>query len=122
MLPPGLPNIEGWEKNEAHGELAAPRGTIAYQLFVRPGREAVYEVIRYRMTFADAREAARAGYNSNEHLQWDLNGRTLRRFELVPTPQGSRWEELDAGSERYRRETGMILGVLGLHRKVLGLE
>jgi hypothetical protein len=122
-LPPDLPSIEGWEKNEARGEMADPRGVIEYQLFVRPGREAVYEVIRYRMTFTDASEGARAGYNANERLQWDLNGRTLRRFELVPTSQGGRrWEELAAGSQRFARETGVILGLLGLHRKVLGLE
>jgi hypothetical protein len=122
MLPPGVPSLEGWEKNEARGELSAPRGVIDYQLFVRPGREAVYEVIRYRMKFANAGEGARAGFNANEHLQWDLNGRTLRRFELMPTEQGARWEELAAGSERYSRETAVILGVLGLHRKVLGLD
>jgi hypothetical protein len=121
-LPAELPSLEGWEKNEAQGDLANPRGVIDYQLFVRPGRGAVYEVIRYRMTFADADEGARRGFNPNERLQWDLNGHTLRRFELVPTAQGARWEELTAGSERYSRETGVILSLLGLHRKLLGLD
>ena len=121
-LPSDLPSLEGWEMNEAHGKMANPRGIIEYQLFVRPGRGAVYEVIRYRMTFANADEGLRAGLSANERLQWDLNGRTLRRFELMPSAQGARWEELTAGSDRFTRETGVILGLLGLHRKVLGVD
>lgn len=118
-LPAGVPSLAGWEKNEERAELDGPSRIVEYQLFVRPERGATYEVIRYRITFADPDESVRLGYAPNERLQWDLNGRTLRRFELVPTAQGARWEELSSGSQRYTRETGVILGLMGLHRELL---
>ena len=96
-LPAGLPSLAGWEKNEERTELAQPS----------------------RIVYADPEESVRLGYAPNERLQWDLNGRTLRRFELVPTAQGARWEELSSGTERYTRETGVILGLMGLHRELL---
>jgi hypothetical protein len=121
-LPVGVPSVAGWEKSEARAELERPRRTVEYQLFVRPGREATYEVIRYRVTYSDARERARVAYTPNERLQWDLNGRTLRRFELVPGAEGARWEELAVGSERFTRETGVILSLMSLHRELLHLR
>ena len=121
-LPADIPSLEGWEKSEARAELDGPSRVVEYQLFVRPGRGATYEVIRYRITYADPDESVRAGYAPNERLQWDLNGRTLRRFELVPTAQGAHWEELSRGSQRYSRETGVILGLMGLHRELLFLR
>ena len=121
-LPTGVPSLEGWEKNEARAELERPSCIVEYQLFVRPERGGTYEVIRYRITYVDPDESLRLGYAANERLQWDLNGRTLRRFELVPTAQGARWEELSSGSQRFSRETGVILGLMGLHRKLLRLD
>lgn len=121
-LPAGVPSLQGWEKSEARAELDGPSRIVEYQLFVRPGRGATYEVIRYRIAYADPRESERLGDTPNERLQWDLNGRTLRRFELIPTAQGARWEELAAGSQRYTRETGVILALMGLHRKLLRID
>jgi hypothetical protein len=118
-LPAGVPSTEGWEKSEARAELDDPRRTVEYQLFVSPKRSATYEVIRYRITYADPAERERSQYTANEQLQWDLDGRRLRRFELMPGDQGARWEELTAGSERFRRQTPAILSLLALHRELL---
>lgn len=121
-LPADVPNLDGWEKRAARTDLDNPRRIVEYELFVRPGRGATYEVIRYRIRYPDALVRADAAYTPNEKLQWDLNGYTLRRFELVPGADGARWEELKAGSGPYTRETGVILGLLSLHRKLLGLH
>jgi hypothetical protein len=118
-LPVGVPSIEGWEMSEARAEFDHPRRVVEYQLFVSPKRNATYEVIRYRVTYADPADRVRLRYTANERLQWDLDGRKLRRFELMPGTQGAHWEELTAGSERYTRETGVILSLLGLHRELL---
>jgi hypothetical protein len=118
-LPAGVPSTDGWEISEARAELDHPRRTVEYQLFVSPKRSATYEVIRYRITYADAAERARSQHTANEQLQWDLDGRTLRRFELMPGEQGARWEELAAGSERFRLQTPAILSLLALHRELL---
>ena len=121
-LPAALPNLDGWEKRAARANLDHPSRIIEYELFVRPGREATYEVIRYRIRYPGRQERADGADSTNEKLQWDLNGRTLRRFELVPGEGGARWEELSAGSDRYARETAVILTLLSLHRKLLGLR
>jgi hypothetical protein len=118
-VPTGVPNTKGWEMSEAWAELDHPRRTVEYQLFVSPKRQATYEVIRYRLTYADPADGARSQYTPNERLQWDLDGRTLRRFELVPGSQGLKWEEIAAGSDRYTQETAVILALLGLHRQLL---
>jgi hypothetical protein len=121
-LPAEVPNLDGWEKSVARTDLDHPRRIVEYELFVRPGREATYEVIRYRVRYPDAMARTDPAYTPNEKLQWDLNGRMLRRYELVPVADGSRWEELSPASERFARETGVILGLLSLHRKLLGLD
>lgn len=121
-LPAALPNLDGWEKRAARAALDDPSRIVEYELFVRPGREATYEVIRYRIRYPAGWARADGVYSANEKLQWDLNGRTLRRFELVPGEGGARWEELSAASDRYARETSVILSLLSLHRKLLGLR
>jgi hypothetical protein len=118
-LPAGVPSTEGWEMSEARAELDHPRRIVEYQLFVSPRRSATYEVIRYRIRYSDPAESERLKHTANEQLQWDLDGRTLRRFELMPDEQGARWEELAAGSERFRRQTPAILSLLFLHRELL---
>lgn len=121
-LPAGVPALEGWEKSTGRAELDDPHRIVSYEFFVRPGREATYEVIRYRISYTDPLVRARLDYTSNERLQWDLDGRRLRRFELVPQGEVERWEELAADSQRFQRETGVILRVLGLHRQLLQLR
>jgi hypothetical protein len=121
-LPAAVPSLEGWESSEARAELDHPSRVVEYQLFVRPGRGATYEIIRYRISYADPRDGERYGETPNERLQWDLDGHRLRRFELLPTPLGARWEELHAGSARFARETGAVLALMGLHRKLLRLD
>jgi hypothetical protein len=116
VLPAGIPTWPAGRRARDERN-STRRGSVAYQLFVRPSRQAAYEVIRYRITLLDP--AAQAEYAPNERLQWDLDGRRLRRFELVAGESGERWEELTAGSDRYRRETGVILGLMGLHRELL---
>jgi hypothetical protein len=120
-LPEIVPELGGWERIAARATLQNPARSVDYEFYVRPGREATYEVIRYRVTFRDQREARRRTDESYERLQWDLDGRRLRRFELVPGSPQAHWEELAAGTQRFSRETATILELLGQHRKLLGL-
>jgi len=118
-LPAALPNLAGWEKHGARGIIENPRRIVDYELFVRPGREATYEVIRYRIHPA---AGSGADPSAGEKLQWDLDGRNLRRFELVTDAGGSHWEEISKTSDGYARETKVIIALLSLHRKRLGLS
>jgi hypothetical protein len=118
-LPAALPSLVGWEKHAARGIIENPSRIVDYEFFVRPGREATYEVIRYLI-----HPAGRSGGDpsAGEKLQWDLDGRNLRRFELVTDAGGSHWEEFSKASDSYTRETRVILDLLSLHRRRLGLS
>jgi hypothetical protein len=115
-LPPGLPDVTGWETRSATVELTNPPTRLEYQLLVDPGRPAVYSVTRYRFTPRDASRAA------HEKLQWDRNGVDVRRYACVPQPAAPggpcRWEELLRGSAAYDLELVPLLRVYDTHRKM----
>lgn len=114
-LPPGVPALSNWTKASGSAEMD---GTLLqYELFYNPGR-ADYEVIRYRLTGKSAE--GEPPYSPNERLQWQAALKDLRRFECEPLAAGGcRWREFDKKGPEYARELGMVLQVLGLHRRLL---
>ena len=114
-LPPGVPELDRWTKASGSAEM---EGTLLqYELYYNPGR-ADYEVIRYRLTGRSAQDGE--PYSPNERMQWQAALKDLRRFECEPLfAGGCHWRELDKKSPEYARELGMVLRVLGLHRRLL---
>jgi hypothetical protein len=122
-LPPDLPDLGGWERSEGVAELDGPRRTVEYQLFVAPGRLGVYGVTRYRITLADAAERRAGGLPGHEMLQWDRDGRDVRRYACVPADAprqpACRWRELARGSREYDDELRPLLSIYALHAALL---
>lgn len=115
-LPPGLPDVSGWQRSSGRAELREPRRTIEYELYVSPGRPSVYSLTRYRVT---ERELPAHPY---EKLQWDRDGRDVRRYECVPQAAASEpctWHEYLRGSAAYDAELGTIVAVYFLHAELL---
>ena len=116
-LPPELPDLHGWEKSSGHAELEGPRRTIDYVLYVSPQRPSVYSVTRYRVS-----EPGRAGA-THEKLQWDRDGRDVRRYECASDESGGsrpcRWREFSPGSREYDGELSTIVAVYFLHAELL---
>jgi hypothetical protein len=121
-LPQGLPDLRTWEKSTGWAELDSPRRTVEYELYVGPQRQGVYSVTRYRITIKDPHEQRKSGITPIEKLQWDLDGRDVRRFECAP-PSGRgahcTWKQIPTGSPEYLREMPVLLSVYGLHRRLL---
>jgi hypothetical protein len=117
-LPDGVPSVAGWERVAGEADFTNPDFSVRYEFFVRPGREAAYEVVRYRFAGPGA-----VDYPLTERLQWDVNGRVLHRYECLPatagTPGGGcTWHEIERGSERYRGEASVLLWLYGLHSRL----
>lgn len=116
-LPESVPSVEGWERVDGEAEFANPSFSVRYEFYVRPGRLASYEVVRYRFAGAGAEK-----YGHTERLQWDVNGRRLHRFECRPTPssgRGCEWQEMARDGEAFRQETWVLLWLYSLHRRLL---
>lgn len=121
-FPAGVPDTTGWETSSGAAEFGRPDHTVEYKLYVSPERGAFYALTRYRIVFADPEERARRGITADEKLQWDVDGKTVRRYACVGAERASEpceWSEMARGSDDYNRETGNLLMIFGLHRKLL---
>jgi len=119
-LPAALPDISGWERSAGYAELQDPARSFEYELYVDPAYGAKYSVTRYRIHVDDPEEARKADITDTEKLQWDVDGRTLRRFECRPVAHGPCvWVEFEFDSPEYRRELKPIFAVYALHRRLL---
>lgn len=122
-LPPGLPDVRMWERSEGVAEFDHPRRVVEYELYVGPVRKGVYGVTRYRITLADPEARRATSLTANEKLQWDVDGREVRRFECLPGPEGRRapcrWTEYARGSAEYDAEMRPLLSIYALHAALL---
>lgn len=119
-VPAMVPSVEGWERLTGDLELQDPRVAVQYEFYVNPARPALYEVVRYRVTNRAPQRAGQRPYPTTEKLQWDRDGRDLRRFECVePRAQAEcAWQEMEKGSDGYLREVGVLLWLYGEHHKI----
>ncbi|HEY7409628.1 MAG TPA: hypothetical protein VII13_02740 [Vicinamibacteria bacterium] len=119
-LPPGVPDLSGYERITGGTAFRNSSVSISYELYVNPRYGSRYEVIRYRVAGAGA-EVPGGDYPSAERLQWQAGEKDLRRWECQEAAAVARcrWRELSKGSVEYDRETGVILWLLGLHRRLL---
>lgn len=122
VLPVGLPSLKGWERIVGEAHFDDPHVSVWYEFFVSPERRAIYEVIRYRIRH-EAVHRHDDDYPPTERLQWHLAGtKILRRFECQErsvSTAACQWRELPQGGAEYQRETGVILWLYGLHRRLL---
>lgn len=114
-VPGDLPAFQRWERITGDLEIESPRASIQYEFFVNPERQAAYEIVRYRITAVQAEGPGH--YSSAEKMQWDRDGRDVRRFECVVQPRGAcAWREMPKGSREYLSEVPVLLWLYGLHR------
>ena len=117
-VPEEVPAFQGWERISGDIEIASPRVSVQYEFYVNPERPAIYEVVRYRILDLDVPEARR--YPMTEKLQWDRDGRDVRRYECVAVPGGPcGWREMAKGSADYLNEVPVVIGLYGLHNKAM---
>lgn len=122
LVPDAVPSVRGWERITADFGVDDPPTRVEYELYVNPARPATYEIVRYRITERADTPAARH-YAGTEKLQWDRDGRDVRRYECVPRgaadPRPCQWREMAKASEEYAREVPVMLWLYGLHHAQL---
>jgi len=121
-FPPALPELAGWERSSGSAQFDDPHRVVDYELYVAPARPAVYSVTRYRVRYSDPAAQTASGIASSEKVQWDRDGRDVRRFECVSLPPqrgGCVWHELFRGSPAFDKETPAVIQIYALHSFLL---
>jgi hypothetical protein len=119
-VPMAIPSVQGWERITGDLEFESPRVAVQYEFYINPARPAAYEVVRYRVTDLGPARTDKPRYPTTEKLQWDRDGRDVRRFECVENSAGEAgcaWQEMEKGGADYLREVPVLLWLYGAHHK-----
>lgn len=117
--PDAVADISRWEL--VSGTFSNPQVEGTYRFYVNPERNALYQLMRYRIRFrAPATERERR-YRTTEKLVWNAQPGErlpLRCFEHAPGAAGEPdgWREMRHGDREYDDEMAVLVLVLGLHR------
>jgi hypothetical protein len=116
-LPAGVGDVSRWLLVTGEFDASGSRG--AYRLYVNPARQAMYQLMRYRVELLGGRTGAEGQRGSAERVAY------VRR-PGVPEPMllwerghaggPPAWREIGAGTDEYRMELGVLMGVLAAHR------
>jgi hypothetical protein len=121
-VPMAIPSVQGWERITGDLEFESPRVAVQYEFYVNPERPAAYEVVRYRVTDLGPARKDKPRYLTTEKLQWDMDGRDVRRFECVENAAGGArcaWQEMEKGGADYLREVSVLLWIYGAHNRMV---
>jgi hypothetical protein len=117
--PDGVDNVSQWEVVKGEFENAHAAG--AYRFYVSPGRQALYQLMRYRVSFRAPVSEEERRNRSTEKLVW--NGHPGERVPLLcwerVAATGSApayWRELSPGTAEYFWEMRVLIQVLSLHQ------
>lgn len=112
--PAVVPSTEGWERISGDLEFEKPRMAVRYEFYVNPRRPMIYEVVRYRVTEITPGTGARG--RVREKLQWDRDGRDLRRFECFRQGDDAcAWKEMEKGGDAYLGEVALLMQLYNGH-------
>lgn len=117
-VPLAIPSVEGWERISGDLAFEALRVDVKYEFYINPARPAVYEIVRYRVTDRDPVRRKKDRYPADERLQWDRDGRDIRRYACMADPApgaGCSWQEMEKGGDDYLREVPVLLWLYGAH-------
>jgi hypothetical protein len=123
VLPTGVADVSGWETVSGEFETPAARG--AYRFHVNPARQAMYQVMRYRVELLAPSSDLQRRRRPSERLAFVRRPGTaepLRCWEREPDGAVPPWRELAAGSEEYRLEMALLMQVLAVHRTARAAE
>jgi hypothetical protein len=117
VLPEGVTDVSGWEIVSGEFETTAARG--AYRFHVNPRRQALYQVMRYRVELLAPSTDLQRGRRLNERLAFVRSpgaAEPLRCWEREPAGTVPPWRELEASTDEYRLEMALLMQVLAVHR------
>jgi hypothetical protein len=117
ILPDGVADVRGWEVVSGKFETSRARGS--YLLYVNPRRQAMYQLMRYRVELLAPAPGLEERRGSRERVAFVTSPgvlEPLRCWEHEPPGTVPAWRELVAGTDEYVLEMGLLLQVLAVHR------
>ena len=116
-LPDGVGDVSRWLVVTGEFDAAGSRG--AYRLYVNPARQAMYQLMRYRVELVGARRGEEARRGSAERVAFVRQpgfSEPMLLWESGDPGAAPAWREIKAGTNEYRAELGVLMGVLAAHR------
>jgi hypothetical protein len=116
-LPEAVVDVSGWET--VGGEFETPGARGAYLFHVNPRRQAIYQVMRYRVELLLPASDLQRRRGSDERVAFVRNPGTRepllcwQRDSERPVPS---WRALASGTDEYTLEMGVLMEVLAVHR------
>ena len=123
VLPVGVADIGGWEIVSGEFETAGARG--AYRFHVNPRRQAIYQVMRYRVELLNPSSSLQRRRGSSERLAFVRTPgarEPMRCWDREPAGTIPAWRELVAGTDEYQMEMSLLMQVLAVHRSARAAE
>lgn len=119
QLPSGIVDVSGWETITGEFETAQARGS--YLFYVNPRRQAIYQLMRYRVEFLDPRDALTRQRGSSERVAYVRSPGSrepMLCWQLESVGAGEAWRSVAPGTDEYKLEMATIMQVLAVHRTV----
>jgi hypothetical protein len=119
-LPSGVGDVSGWQLISGDFTTRSARGE--YRFYVNPARAAMYQLMRYRVQLLGATtgEERRRGPAERVAFVRQPGVREPMLFwEREPAGVTPAWRAIGAGTDEYRMEIGVLMGVLAVHRAAL---
>jgi hypothetical protein len=117
ILPDGVADVRGWEV--VSGEFETPRARGSYLFYVNPRRQALYQLMRYRVELLAPSPGLEQRRGSRERVAFIRAPGALepmRCWEHEAAGTVPPWRELVAGTDEYRLEMSLLMQVLAVHR------
>ncbi len=108
-IPPGVPDGAALRWERVTGDVATAAEAAQYEFYVNPARQAIYEVVRYRVT--------REGRSESEKVVWNRHPTGGQGPACFSHELNGGWRALKHGSDEYRSELATATRVYGLHRR-----
>jgi len=114
VLPEGVGDVSTWEVVSGDFETAEVRG--AYRLYVSPERQAIYQLMRYRVHLLAPRSDVERRREPGERVVFVRRPGSREPLRCWREASAGRWLEVGAGTAEYRFEMHTLIRVLAMHR------
>jgi hypothetical protein len=116
-LPGDVVDVSSWRIVSGDFETRAARG--AYRFYVNPRKQAIYQLMRYRIQLLDPETDLQRRRGSNERVAFVRqpgSPEPMLCWEREPPGIVPRWRPVRSGTDEYQLEMAMIMQVLSVHR------
>jgi len=116
-LPAAIGDVSGWETIIGDFETDAARGS--YLFYVNPRRQAMYQLMRYRVELLDT-DSAREDASAERvvFIRRPGSREPLLCWRHEPPGTVPEWHQVQTGSDEYKLEMATLMQVLAVHRAI----